>query len=51
MFFAMTLPVLNEPFVQSLPAEAYFPKRPTGFLYSFGLPGEDEISRMGAGDE
>ena len=32
-------------------AEAYFPKRPTGFLYSFGLPGDDEVDRMGAGDE
>jgi outer membrane protein assembly factor BamB len=35
----------------NLPAEAYFPKRPTGFLYSFGLPDEDEVDRMGAGDE
>lgn len=35
----------------NLPAEAYFPKRPTGFLYSFGLPGEDEVDRMGAGNE
>ena len=29
--------------------EAYFPKRLTGTLYSFGLPGEDEVDRMGAG--
>jgi glucose dehydrogenase len=31
--------------------EAYFPKRFTGTLYSFGLPGEDEVSRMGRGNE
>lgn len=28
--------------------EAFFPKRFTGTLYSFGLPGEDEVDRMGA---
>ncbi len=33
------------------PAEAYFPKRLTGTLYSFGLPGQDEVGRMGSGDE
>ncbi len=33
------------------PSEAYFPKSTTGILYSFGLPGEDEISRLGAGNE
>ncbi len=33
------------------PAEAYFPKSPTGVLRCFGLPGEDEVSRMGGGDE
>jgi hypothetical protein len=33
------------------PNEAYFPKGLTGALYSFGLPGEDEVSRMGGGDE
>ena len=33
------------------PREAYFPKRLTGTLYSFGLPGKDAVSRMGAGDE
>ena len=33
------------------PQEAYFPKSPTGTVRSFGLPGEDEVSRMGAGDE
>ena len=32
MFFAMTLPVLNEPFVQSLPAEAYFRLVVSGIL-------------------
>jgi polyvinyl alcohol dehydrogenase (cytochrome) len=32
-------------------SEAFFPKRYTGVLYSFGLPGEDEVSRLGAGKE
>jgi polyvinyl alcohol dehydrogenase (cytochrome) len=31
--------------------EAYFPKKYTGVLYSFGLPGEDEVSRLGSGKE
>jgi hypothetical protein len=31
--------------------EAYFPKKSTGVLYSFGLPGEDEVARLGAGKE
>jgi len=31
--------------------EVYFPKKFTGVLYSFGLPGEDEVSRFGAGKE
>lgn len=31
--------------------EAYFPKRSTGTLFSFGLPGEDEVGRLGAGTE
>lgn len=31
--------------------EAYFPKKFTGVLYSFGVPGEDEVSRLGAGTE
>src|SRR4029077_12769379 len=31
--------------------EAFFPKRNTGTLYSFGLPGDDEVSRLGAGKE
>ena len=31
--------------------EAFFPKKYTGVLYSFGLPGDDEVSRMGAGTE
>ena len=31
--------------------EAFFPKKNTGVVYSFGLPGEDEVSRMGAGRE
>ena len=31
--------------------EAFFPKKYTGELYSFGLPGDDEVSRMGAGTE
>jgi outer membrane protein assembly factor BamB len=31
--------------------EAFFPKKSTGVLYSFGLPGEDEVSRLGSGNE
>jgi hypothetical protein len=31
--------------------ETYFPKKNTGVLYSFGLPGEDEVSRLGPGKE
>jgi glucose dehydrogenase len=31
--------------------EAYFPKRITGTLYSFGLPGKDEVDALGKGDE
>jgi outer membrane protein assembly factor BamB len=31
--------------------EAFFPKKSTGVLYSFGLPGDDEVGRMGAGKE
>jgi polyvinyl alcohol dehydrogenase (cytochrome) len=31
--------------------EGFFPKKNTGELYSFGLPGEDQISRLGAGTE
>jgi outer membrane protein assembly factor BamB len=31
--------------------EAFFPKASTGVLYSFGLPGEDEVDRLGAGKE
>ncbi len=31
--------------------ESFFPKNYTGVLYSFGLPGDDEVSRMGAGTE
>src|SRR5262249_41647280 len=31
--------------------EAFFPKQLTGALVSFGLPGEDEISRLGQGKE
>jgi polyvinyl alcohol dehydrogenase (cytochrome) len=31
--------------------ETFFPKKYSGVLYSFGLPGEDEVSRMGAGTE
>jgi outer membrane protein assembly factor BamB len=32
-------------------SEAFFPKKSTGVLYSFGLPGEDEVSRLGSGKE
>ncbi len=31
--------------------ETFFPKKYSGVLYSFGLPGEDEVSRLGAGTE
>jgi polyvinyl alcohol dehydrogenase (cytochrome) len=31
--------------------DAFFPKKYSGVLYSFGLPGEDEVSRLGAGRE
>jgi polyvinyl alcohol dehydrogenase (cytochrome) len=31
--------------------EAFFPKKFTGVLYSFGLPGEDEVDKLGAGRE
>ncbi|HEX3451651.1 MAG TPA: PQQ-binding-like beta-propeller repeat protein, partial [Isosphaeraceae bacterium] len=31
--------------------QAFLPKKYTGVLYSFGLPGEDEVSRLGAGKE
>jgi outer membrane protein assembly factor BamB len=33
------------------PQEAYFPKSLAGAVYSFGLPGADEVARMGRGDE
>ncbi len=32
-------------------AESYFPKRLEGTLHSFGLPGEDEVDRLGDGVE
>jgi polyvinyl alcohol dehydrogenase (cytochrome) len=31
--------------------EDYFPKKYTGAVYSYGLPGHDAITRMGAGSE
>ena len=31
--------------------DGYFPKNPTGTVRSFGLPGEDEVSRMKSGNE
>jgi outer membrane protein assembly factor BamB len=31
--------------------EAFFPKKYAGVLISFGLPGEDEVGRLGAGKE
>jgi len=40
----------NTQFVENR-SEAYFPKSTTGVLYSFGLPVEDEVDRMGKGDE
>jgi glucose dehydrogenase len=38
-------------FAPGNPREAYFPKSETGAVYSFGLPVEDEVSRMGSGKE
>ena len=29
----------------------FLKKQKNGVLYSFGLPGEDEVARMGSGDE
>jgi outer membrane protein assembly factor BamB len=40
----------NTLFTQS-DTEGFFPKKYTGVLYSFGLPGEDEVSRLGGGKE
>jgi glucose dehydrogenase len=31
--------------------ETFLPKNYTGVLYSFGLPGQDEVDRLGAGNE
>ncbi|HJS06456.1 MAG TPA: PQQ-binding-like beta-propeller repeat protein, partial [Pirellulales bacterium] len=31
--------------------ETFLPKKYTGVLYSFGLPGDDEVSRLGVGNE
>ncbi len=31
--------------------EEFFPKKFTGALYSFGLSGDDEVSRLGTGSE
>jgi len=33
------------------PLEGFFPKSPNGSVISFGLPGTDEVDRLGAGDE
>lgn len=41
----------NELLAPGNPQEAYFPKSVTGAVYSFGLPGEDEISKHKAEDE
>ncbi len=38
-------------FAPGNPREDYFPKSARGSVRSFGLPGEDEVSRMGAGNE
>ncbi len=40
----------NTQFVEN-DSEAYFPKSTKGTLYSFGLPGQDEIDRLGQGNE
>jgi glucose dehydrogenase len=41
----------NMLFAPGNPQEAYFPKSPTGTVRSFGLPGDDEVSRMKAGND
>jgi polyvinyl alcohol dehydrogenase (cytochrome) len=41
----------NQLFAPRNPREAYFPKSAAGTVRSFGLPGDDEVSRMKAGDE
>jgi outer membrane protein assembly factor BamB len=41
----------NVLFAPGEPREAYFPKGNAGVVRSFGLPGEDEVSRLGAGGE
>ena len=41
----------NQLFAPTEPREAYFPKSPTGTVRSFGLPGEDEVTRMKSGNE
>lgn len=41
----------NTLFSATDPGEAYYPKSLVGSVISFGLPGEDEVSRMGKGDE
>jgi glucose dehydrogenase len=33
------------------PSEGYFPKSAAGTVVSYGLPGDDEVSGMGSGDE
>jgi glucose dehydrogenase len=38
-------------FAPGNPKEAYFPKGLVGTLYSYGLPGEDEVSRLGGGKD
>jgi polyvinyl alcohol dehydrogenase (cytochrome) len=38
-------------FAPGNPREAYFPKSALGAVYSFGLPGDDEVSQMQSGKE
>jgi outer membrane protein assembly factor BamB len=38
-------------FNPATPQENYFPKSRFGALYSFGLPGKDEVERMKSGNE
>jgi glucose dehydrogenase len=38
-------------FAPGNPQEAYFPKSALGSVHSFGLPGEDEVSKLGMGNE
>jgi outer membrane protein assembly factor BamB len=37
--------------ISATDAETFFPKHYNGVLHSFGLPGQDEVDRLGSGEE